>query len=43
VLGLHERSLVSSVICTLGVRDPESEYALLPKVRYSVAEMVLTV
>jgi nitroreductase len=43
VLGLHERSLESSVICALGVRDPKDENALLPKVRYGDAEMVLTV
>ncbi len=43
VLGLHERSLESSVICALGVRDPNDENALLPKIRYSEAEMVLTV
>jgi nitroreductase len=43
VLGLHERSLESSVICALGVRNPEDGNANLPKVRYGVAEMVLTV
>ncbi len=43
VLGLHKRSLESSVICALGVRDPEDENALLPKVRYGDSEMVLTV
>ncbi|MFZ5620745.1 MAG: NAD(P)H-dependent oxidoreductase [Pseudomonadota bacterium] len=43
VLSLHERSLESSVICALGVRDPEDENAFLPKVRYGEAEMVLTV
>ncbi|MCW9059869.1 MAG: NAD(P)H-dependent oxidoreductase [Gammaproteobacteria bacterium] len=43
VLGLHERSLESSVICALGVRDPEDENAFLPKVRYGSAEMVITV
>jgi hypothetical protein len=42
-LGLKERSLVSSVICTLGVRDPEDENAYLPKVRHGVTEMSLTV
>jgi nitroreductase/dihydropteridine reductase len=43
ILGLHERSLESSVICALGVRDPKDENALLPKVRYGDAEMVITV
>lgn len=43
VLELHKRSLESSVICALGVRDPEDENAFLPKVRYGHAEMVLTV
>ena len=43
VLGLHERSLESSVICALGVRDPEDGNAFLPKVRYDGAEMVLSV
>ena len=43
VLGLHERSLESSVICALGMRDPDDENAFLPKVRYGEAEMVLTV
>jgi hypothetical protein len=40
---MKERSLVSSVICTLGVRDPEDEYAFLPKARYGVTEIALTV
>jgi nitroreductase len=43
VLGLHERSLESSVICALGVRDPKDKNAFLPKVRYGDAEMVITV
>lgn len=43
VLGLHDRLLESSVICALGVRDPEDQNAYLPKVRYGDADMVLTV
>jgi len=43
VLGLNKCSLESSVICALGVRDPEDENAFLPKVRYDDKEMVLTI
>jgi nitroreductase len=42
VLGLGERGLETSVICTLGVRHPEDSSAWLKKVRYEQSEMVIT-
>ncbi len=42
VLGLNKMGLESCVICTLGVRHPEDLSASQPKVRYSHADMVIT-
>lgn len=43
VLGLAERGLETSVICTLGIRHPDDHNASLEKVRYDQAEMVITI
>lgn len=43
VLGLDKMGLESSSICALGVRHAEDSNAHLPKVRYSHAEMVMTI
>jgi nitroreductase len=43
VLGLADRGLETSVICALGVRHPDDGNAHLPKVRYDLVDMVLTV
>lgn len=43
ILGLSEKGLETSVVCALGVRHPEDENALLKKVRYDMAEMMMTV
>ncbi|MEJ2143336.1 MAG: NAD(P)H-dependent oxidoreductase [Gammaproteobacteria bacterium] len=43
VLGLKQRGLETSVICSLGVRHPGDMNAHLEKVRYDQSEMVVTI
>lgn len=42
VLGLEDLGLETSVICALGIRDPEDTNACLQKIRYDAAEMIRT-
>ncbi|WP_373020515.1 nitroreductase family protein [Thiomicrorhabdus sp.] len=43
VLGLSDKGLSTSVVCSLGMRHPEDENAYLKKVRYDLSEMVVVV
>ena len=43
VLGLQQLGLEASVICALGIRHPEDDYARSAKVRYRESDLVITV